>query len=333
MSRFTSILRLIGSCIFWSILFLATAWTFGAIYFDAPFPGVGNLCLALLWLAGLLFGFLRVRGRKRLLVWLGAFLLVIIPWLFKKPQNTREWAPEFAHVPSAIINGDLVTFTNFRHFDYHTDGTPIEKWETRSFHLSKLRHMDFFMTYWGTGRLVGHPIFSFDFGDDGHVAFSIESRREKGEIYGLISGLYKQFELLYIVSDESDVIRSRTNFRKDENVYLYRLHIKDTTTRLRFSEYVDSLNRRAAEPEWYNVVTANCTTAVRGQITTRERHSLDWRILANGKLDELLNERGILDKSMPFPELKAKSHINPVAHEHPEPEKFSEVIREGVPGF
>lgn len=321
------------SAVLVALLALVSLWTFGAIFYDAPFPGVGNLVLALIWVGLLGFAICRWRRRRaRLLAWLTLFLIVFIPWLFKKPSDHRHWSPEFARTPSVAIEGDVVTFTNFRNFDYHPDGTPIERWETRSVHLSKLRHMDFFLTYWGS-TLVGHPVFSFDFGDEGHIAFSIESRREKGEIYGLISSLYKQFELIYVVAPESDIMRSRTNFRKGEEVYLYRLHIKETTARLRFSEYLDSINRFHEKPAWYNVITSNCTTAVRGQFTTAERNTRDWRIIFNGKLDELINERGIFYNKVPFAELKRRSHINPAAQANPAAETFSDVIRQGRLGF
>ena len=316
------------------LLLPVTLWTLGAIWFDGPLPGIGNGFLAFFWVILLAFAVSRSKKtRLRFLGWLAMFLVVFIPWSFKKPSSQRDWETESARVPGATLEGDLVTFTNFRNFDYQPDGTPIEKWETKQFHLSKLKHMDFFMTYWGGRALVGHPIFSFDFGDEGHVAFSIESRREKGELYDVLRSLYKQYELIYIVGAESDLIRLRTNVREGEDVYLYRLQIQETTTRLRFSEYLDSINRFHAKPAWYNAVTANCTTAVRGQITTHERHSLDWRILANGKLDEALNELGIFDKSLPFPELKKRSHINPAARADPDPAKFSETIRKGLPGF
>ena len=311
-----------------------TLWTLGAIYFDGPLGHIGNILIAAFWF--ILLAFAVTRSRKtgvRFLAWLGMFLVVLIPWLLKKPSANRNWEIESARAPSVTIEGDTVTFTNYRNFDYQPDGTPIEKWETKQFHLSKLKHMDFFMTYWDGGTMVGHPIFSFDFGDEGHVAFSIESRREKGEIYDVLTSLYKQYELIYIAGSESDVIRVRTNFRKGEDVFLYRLKIQETTTRLRFSEYLDSVNRFAENPAWYNAVTANCTTAVRGQITTHERNSLDWRIIANGKLDEAFNELGILDKSLPFPELKQRSHINPAAHANPDPATFSETIRKDRPGF
>lgn len=329
-----AVFRKIAFTLLVALLFPLTLWAFGAVYFDGPFPGTINLILALLWIGALVAGLVRFHSpTRKFLVWLCLFLTVVIPWSLKKPSNERDWSPEFANAPQATLRGDTVTFTHFRNFDYRPDNTPIERWETREFHLSKLRHMDFFMTYWGTGKLIGHPVFSFDFGDEGHVAFSIESRREKGETYGLLSGLYKQFELVYIVGSESDIVRSRTNFRTDENVYLYRLKIKETTTRLRFAEYLDSINRFHDKPAWYNAVTANCTTSVRGQITTAERFSFDWRILANGRLDELLNERHCFDESISFAELKRRSHINPTAHRFPDPAGFSEKIREGVPGF
>ena len=164
-----------------------TLWTLGAIYFDGPLGGIGNILIAAFWL--ILLAFAVTRSRKtgvRFFAWLCLFLAVFIPWSFKKPSANRNWETESARVPSVTLEGDLVTFTNYRNFDYQPDGTPVEKWETKQFHLSKLKHMDFFMTYWGGRRLVGHPIFSFDFGDEGHVAFSIESRREKGEVLSLI---------------------------------------------------------------------------------------------------------------------------------------------------
>jgi hypothetical protein len=327
-------LRNVSGALLVFILFPLTLWTVGAIWFDGPLPGPGNGLLALFWLVLLAFAVTRsTQLRMRFVGWLAMFLAVLIPWLLKKPSNDRNWEVDFANVPGVTIEGDLVTFTNFRNFDYQPDGTPIEKWETKQFHLSKLKHMDFFMTYWDGQSLVGHPIFSFDFGDEGHVAFSIESRREKGETYDILTSLYKQYELIYVVGSESDLIRSRTNFRKGENVFLYRLNIKETTTRMRFAEYLDSIDHFQSRPAWYNAVTANCTTAVRGQITTDERHSLDWRILVNGRLVNAFNELGILDKSLPFAELKQRSHINPAALANPDPATFSETIRKGLPGF
>ena len=328
-----SLFRKFGLILLSVFLGIVSLWTIGAIYYDGPFSGAPNAALSLLWLGLLIAGLSRFRKTKqRLCIWLAAFLVVFLPWLAKSPSNTRDWAEEFARVPDATVEGDAITITNFRNFDYGPDGKPIPRWETRTVHLSNLKAMDFFMTYWGSD-LIGHPMFSFDFGPEGHVVFSIESRREKGETYGVLSGLYKQFELIYIASAESDVVRVRINFRENEDVWLYRLQLAEATPRSRFLEYIHGIRDAAKKPRFYNSITANCTTAVRAQLTNKDRHSLDYRILANGKLDQLFSERHLLVNPPVFTELRKKSHINPAANAHPEPATFSEVIRKGLPGF
>jgi hypothetical protein len=315
-------------------LFLLTLWTFGAIHFDGPWPGLANTTLAITWLATLWIALTRFRHpAKRLAAWLAIWAIAIIPWSLKRPSNQRDWAPEFARTAAVTVNGDAVTFTNFRNFQYADDGSILNpRWETRTFNLSNLRHMDFFMTYWGGGKLVGHPIFSFDFGPQGHIAFSIESRRETHETYSVIGGLYKLYELTCIVSDETDSVRLRSNIRPGEDVYLYRLDLKPETVHARFSEFIETIDDLSKRPRFYNVLTANCTTAVRSQMKTPV--PMDWRIIANGKLDELLREKDALAvKNLPFPDLKRLSHINPKSKSLPADPTFSPLIRQGLPGF
>jgi hypothetical protein len=328
------IFRASGFCLLALVAGALAVWSFGAIHFDGPFPGWGNTVLGAFWLAGLWWSFSHLRHpARRVAVCCAWWLAVLIPWLLKKPSHERDWPPEFERTATAAINGDVVTITNFRAFDYLPDGTPVPRWTTRMVRLSELRGMDFFMTYWGNGKLMGHPVFSFDFGPDGHVAFSIESRREEGENYSLIGGLYKRDEMIYLAGEESDIIRLRTNFREDEHVYLYRLQVRQATAMLRFMEYLDAMNHIAERPRFYDTLTGNCTTAIRAQIRTRERHSFDWRIIANGRLDTLFHERGLLSDELPFAELKKRAYINPAARRHPQADGFSATIRENMPGF
>ena len=326
-------LRACGRNLLRLVVLLPVLWCFGAIYYDGPFPGTGNLVLGILWL-GLLGGLLfRARsGRERWITLAGALALVLVPWSFKKPSNDRDWAPEYARTAGATVDGDAVTFTNFRNFDYSMDGTVTERWETRTVHLSKLRGIDFFLNYWGS-PLIAHPIFSFDFGDEGHVAFSIETRREKGEVYTTVGGLYKLYELAYLVGDERDFVRVRTNIRKDEDAYLFRLAATPEKARERFLEYVKQIQELEKKPRFYNVITANCTTAVSSQIQLERKALPDWRLLINGKLDEMFAELGLFAvKDMSLTELKERGHVDERALEAQDDPDFSRKIRVGVPG-
>jgi len=251
-------------------------------------------------------------------------------WLTLKPRQDRDWKPEVALTASATLEGEVVTIQNVRNFDYRTEQDFTPRYETRRLDLKHLRGMDIFITYWGSPYMA-HPIVSFDFGGDGHVCFSIETRPERGETYSALGGLYRRFELAYVVADERDVIRLRTNYRKGEEVFLYRINAPHA--RQSFLEYIRTVNELHQTPRWYNAVTDNCTTAIRQQRASIDRGPWDWRMLVNGFGDEMLYQRGSLDSSLPFAELKARSHINERARAADAAPDFSERIRAGLPGM
>ena len=175
---------------------------------------------------------------------------------------------------------------------------------------------------------------SFQFSDALPLVFSVETRKSVGQSYSSIAGLYRQYELIYIPADERDLIRLRTNYRKGEDVYLYRTAIPADHARALFLAYLDRLNRMHKQPEFYNQLTDNCTTNIRvANIEAREGKAppWNWRVLLTGKSDELLYERGVLDRSLPFATIKERSHINKKGQAADASPDFSKLIREGLP--
>jgi hypothetical protein len=96
---------------------------------------------------------------------------------------------------------------------------------------------------------IAHVFLSFGFGDD-HVAVSVEARKERGEGYSSIQSFFKRYELIYVVGDERDLIRVRTNYRHDpsEDVYLYRVRGPLENARRLFLEYVRAINALRERP-------------------------------------------------------------------------------------
>ncbi len=127
--------------------------------------------------------------------------------------------------------------------------------------LANLSGIDLFITWWGP-TLIAHPIVSFDFGSQGHVPMSIETRDVVGQSYSAVRGFFRQYALIYIVTDERDVVRLRTNFRKDEEVYIFRTTVKPELSRKIFLDYLQRVNDLHQQPEWYNAITNNCTTNI-----------------------------------------------------------------------
>jgi hypothetical protein len=268
-----------------------------------------------------------IRGAK---TWVVCFLLVLTWWWLIPPSNYRVWQTDVAVLPYANISGNTVTLHNIRNFDYtsETDFTPA--YYDKTVHLDELQTADLFLIYWGP-TLIAHTIISFGFEDGSHIAISIETRKEEGEDYSAIKGFFKQFELTYVVADERDVVRLRTNYRK-EDVYLYRLQTDPILIREVFLDYFKYINQLVEKPQWYNALTHNCTTTIRGHIKPYNPDSkFDWRMLANGLLDQMGYERGAITNELPFEELKKKSLINEIAQAADQDPDFSQRIREEIP--
>jgi hypothetical protein len=315
-------------------LFL-TVWAAGALNFDSPFPALRTpaAVLYLILVLGAMW-FLR-RSYMILMVAFGGFAIVALWWFSLEPSNDRNWQPDNAKTAHADVNRDQVTIYDVRNCDYRTEEDYTCQWETRSYNLANLHGADIFITWWGS-PWIAHPIVSYDFGDQGHVAMSIETRDVVGLGYSAIRGFFRQYALTYIASDERDVIRLRTNYRKDEEVYLFRTAVKPPLARKIFLEYLDRANSLHTHPEWYNALTNNCTTniAVSAAEAQRMRTLLDWRILLNGRMDELLYERGrLITGGLPLPALKEQAHINAAAKAAGNSPDFSKLIREGRVGF
>ncbi len=262
----------------------------------------------------------------------GMFALVILWFLFTPPSNDRDWQPDVALLPYAETKGNLVTIHNIRNCDYRSETDYTVRHYDKTFDLDKLRSVDLFLVYWGS-PLIAHTMLSFGFQADEYICFSIETRKQKGEDYSALKGFFRQFELAYVIGDERDLVRLRTNFRH-EQVYLYRLHTDLGAARLVFLDYLKAADHLKDHPEWYNALTSNCTTTIRGHTKPYAKNArFDWRIVFNGRIDELGYERKTLDQSLPFNELKSRSLINRRAEAADNDEAFSVRIREGLPGL
>ena len=322
------LLRFILYALLWIAAVLCVAGAFGALYFDFPKASAFTAILFVLALLGTVI-FVRQRLLKLGIVF-AACALVAAWWLTLKPSNDRAWQPDVAQTAWAEINGDEVTIHNVRNCDYRTATDFTPHWETRTVWLSQITGIDLAINYWGS-LWIAHPIVSFQFADALPLCFSIETRKTIGQQYSTLEGFYRQYTLIYIVADERDCIRLRTNYRR-EDVYLYHTLASPAQARERFREYVATVNALHENPRWYNAVTSNCTTSIRAQRAVKLRAPWDWRILLNGKADEMLyQDHAIATGGLTFTELKQRSLINDRARAADQDPNFSSIIREGLP--
>lgn len=305
-----------------------TAWTCGALFHDVGQCskwgwGLIASCLALVFAS---IYFLELRWALALVTAL--FVLFLAWWFSQRPSNDRSWAPNLSKLCRIEIEGDDVVVHNVRNSRYRSLTDYDALYETRRYRLSQLHAADVLILFWGS-NWMSHPMVIFDFGQNQHLCFSIEVRYRQGQTYSLLRGLFRQYELMYVVSDERDAILLRTEHAENQDCYLYRLQMEPKDVRQLFQEYVDATNQLRETPRWYHAIADNCTTAIVRQRT--EKVDLDSRLYFNGSLDRLLYERGRLDNSLPFNELKKRCRINESANLATG--DFHEAIRKGLPGF
>lgn len=310
-----------------------TAWAVGAIYY-APLGGQGlRSALGLVSVVATVLAFLLVPNRRRTLIGFAVvFAALVIGWLQIQPSNDRDWQPDVALTPKATIAGDLITIYGVRNFDYRTETDFTPRWEERTYDLRALDSVDLIAVYWA-GKAIAHIMLSFGFGGKEYLAVSIETRKEKGEGYSTIAGFFRQYELVYVVADERDVIGVRTTYRQpQEDVYVYRVRAPRENIRRGFLDYIKTINEMSERPRFYNTLTTNCTTGA--HLHTRvnpEAPPFSWKILLSGYVPDYLYELGRIDTTRPFTELERLSLVNGRAHAADKDPAFSQRIREGLP--
>ncbi|WP_369410531.1 Lnb N-terminal periplasmic domain-containing protein [Parasedimentitalea denitrificans] len=314
-------------------LTILTAWAALALWYRLPFGmpiraiSAGGFALLGLSVIASLFRPSRLRA---LATYCLALATTLFWWTTLTPPSQANWAPDVARQVTGELNGDQLTLTNVRNFDWQTPTEATERWETRSYDLADLQGVDLFMSYWA-GPQMAHMIVSFDFADADPIAWSVEVRRQVGGGFSPIADLFKSNTLVIIAADERDVVGTRSNVR-GEDVQLYRIDTTPEKARALLLKYVQASNRLAAQPHWYNSLLTNCTTVVLDMIRTIVNEvPLDWRVVANGYLPEYAYDRGVLDSRLTLTELRDRSHINAAAKAHGLTAGFSAAIRQDLP--
>ncbi len=266
--------------------------------------------------------------RKTAFIGLPLCLLAIVVYTYSKsPTHDRNWKVEHGVLPEAEINGNELTVKNIRTFTYTPTGeieTPTH--QDRKYDIEGLRELWYGISHFHPYGLA-HTFLSFGFEDGEYLSVSIEARQEKGEVYHPVTGLMRNYELMFVLADERDVIGVRTHHR-DEQVYLYRLEVKPDNIRrmlLLMMQRVNSLSKKA---EFYNTLTDNCTTSILKLVEDFSWTDIymDYRVLLPGYSDQVAYEMGFLNADTPFSELKKRAWLNPARTQINDP-LFSKKIR------
>jgi Domain of unknown function (DUF4105) len=312
------------------ITFMLYCWSILSLYFNLPWEWLkisGSILLAVAVPVLLIV----LKPRRRTFFIISAVVLAITVWQQSiPPSNDRDWKISVARIPQISINGNEVKISNIRNFDYRsvTDFTP--RYYTRTFNLDNISSLDYILSYWDGNKAIAHTIFSFGFNNGDYLAVSVETRLSKKQKQSTLSGIFNQYEMIYILSDERDVIRLRTNFRK-EQVYLYRLKSTPDLLKKIFLKIIKQAADLQKHPRFYNTVKHNCLTTLQADLRRAlgKKYHFDYRFIMNGYSDKLLYDKNVfMSGGFPFEALKKIRHINQYVENDPDAAvNFSSKIR------
>lgn len=290
-------------------------WCIPALYFSIiPWSWLRVLFASIFAIVVPTFMVIFKCNKKSLIGAYTSFLLIIILFNCKSPSNDRDWDTSVAVLPKIDFKGHLVDVHNIRNFKYKTADDFTVGYYDRVFDVNKLTSLYLALSYWDGHKSIAHAIFSFGFSDDHYLAVSSEIRLSKGEKKSLLGGIFNEYEITYILADEEDVLKLRTNYRKEE-VYLYNVKPKGGIEDIRkfFIYLMKKVDALEEKPKFYNTITTNCLTSLLHDfaVSTQRNMAFDIRLIKNGYFDELMYERGVLEtEGLSFPELKKQRHIN-----------------------
>ena len=309
---------------------LLIAWATLAIYYsNLPWAEV-RLGLAIVFAAFAIWAVWLSRRRRITAAFVVLYLCVVAWWISIPPLHDRNWRQEVAVMPRAVIDGDRVRLTGVRNFEYRSRNDFTVRYEEREVQLSHLTALDFYVSYFMEGP-VGHTFVSFIFDNAPPLSISIETRPEVGEGFAPVASMFKQFELIYVVGDERDLVGVRANHRQ-EPVYLYRLNTSADDARRLLLVYLERINELADRPEFYHLLTNSCTiNIVRYANAAGREGRIDIRHILNGLADSYLYRSGRIDTTLPFDELRRRSLINEAVRAADGAADFSQRIRASLP--
>ncbi|MEX1040063.1 MAG: DUF4105 domain-containing protein [Pirellulaceae bacterium] len=246
------------------------------------------------------------------------------------PSNQRIWAPDQAKLPYAIFHagGDEITLQNVRNCRYATENDYVVQHYDKTFKLSDVQSVDYVVVPFEETPNIAHTMLSFGLTDDRYLATSVEIRKEDHEEYSPWRGFFNQYELMYVIGDERDIINLSSNYYESD-VYLYRTVASPEQSQKMLKDVLKRANKLAHKPEFYNTLTNNCTTNIvrHANQLAPNKIPFDMRVVLPGKSDEYAYELGLLDTTVPFEQLKQQAKINDLAAKHRYSPDFSKLIR------
>jgi hypothetical protein len=321
----------------WCLLGL---WTALALFYKTPLPFWPAAILALAVVA--LYAS-ALRERSLFSVWKGitwrevrlsaaalAVTAAVAVWyiVFITPNPKEDWITKHDRMPHVEIQGDKVYVNNVRDFTWRTEADFTPGYQDHVYDVNALSSAYFVLSPIFDLEPVAHVWVGFGFSDGQHVAISVEARGVNGRPFGLFPSMFRQFQLIYVVGEERDVVGMRVVAREAE-VRFYPVRSTQEQKRFIFLDMMQRAHSLEEHPEFYNLFANNCMNNITHHIRRLGTRPLpaERRFLLTGFSDRLFYDYGFLDTDLPFEQAHRAFRIDEAMRQVPLDDQFSERLR------
>ncbi len=316
------------------ITLLAWIWGFGLLYFMPFVPKFIGMTLAIGFLLGTVFSFVYFSNMYRTCLWILLFISCLTAgWLFVSPSNDRAWVEDQSVLSTALIKNTSISFSNIQKVLLNTAGEISEvQYFDKTYQLKDLERIWFGVECFTQLESLAHTFLTFEFtgeDDDRYLTFSIEIRREIGETFHPLPGIFHNYELVYVLSEEREMIANRL-MRTNDQFFLYPIRADAESRSAMLVDMAKRMNHLCSNPEFYNTITNNCTNnivrhlnRISGSLVSPYR----LRVMLPGYSDRVAYGLGLIDTDLSFGELREKYHIDLQGYELLDAKNFSSAIR------
>lgn len=291
---------------------------------------INTLCILLYVFGSIALLLIHQKIEKAVQIFSAVSLVIVLWFIFIPASNDRNWVADASKLPKIHTNNELITIDDFRFFKYE-NGKAEEHFIQKQFKLNELVGTDMVLSYWDDFRSIGHTMVCFRFKDGQNIAVSLEVRKEIGEEYSPTKGMFKQYELIYIIGDERDLIPLRTKVRHEET-FLYPMNLTVAHSKLFLLDILKAANKLHDKPRFYHSIGQNCTTTLIDHLNNIEDFNipLTSKVLLNGVSDYYAYKLNAIPTDLPFEVLKRSCYISDIANHTELDEHYSANIRKYI---
>lgn len=248
------------------------------------------------------------------------------------PSLTRDWAEDQKILTSISIKNESISLENIRSFRYQDTDDYTVSYYNATYNISDVVSVDYIIEPFGNRDGFAHTMLSFWFQDGSYLSVSAEIRKEVWESFHPISWLFNQYEIVYVIWDEEDLIKLRANHRKD-TVILYPIKASPQEVQDLFISVMRRAESLATSPEFYNTLTKTCSTSILSHLnelrTSNNKSPIEWSkaVFLPSYSDEIAYNLWLIDTDLPLTEAREYYTINRLSEQYTGDENYSTLIR------